>query len=92
MEEGEIDVVFFADAPYDDASLPDLCRLAFERMRVGFDGCVAGELERRGAFALELGESVGDGDCAAHASTGDEANDGSVAGRVDGGEVWAFEA
>ncbi len=61
-------------------------------MQVGFEGCIAGELELRGAFALELGEGIGDGDGAAHARTGDEANDGSVAGRVDWGEVWAFEA
>lgn len=61
-------------------------------MRRAGDGGVAGELVLRGAFAFELGEGVGDGDGAAHAGAGDEADDGSVAGWVDGCEIRAFES
>lgn len=92
MEEGKVDVVFFPNAPDDDASLPGLPRFSSERMWRGVDDGVAGELELRGAFPLELREGIGDGDGAAHAGAGHEADDGSVTGRVDRREVGTFEA
>ncbi len=39
-----------------------------------------------------MGESGGDGEGAADAGAGDEADDRCVAGRIGGGEVGAFQA
>lgn len=92
LKEWKVNVVFLPDAPYDEASLPGLRRLSSERMWRGVDGGVAGEFELRGAFPLELGEGIGDGDGAAHAGAGNEADGGSVTRGIDGCEVGAFEA